>query len=87
MHKVEIYTTGSCFYCVAAKNFLKQKGFGYDEIRVDTDPEKYREMLGRAPRRTVPQIFFDGRYIGGYEELVAADRAGQLEAPPAGDAA
>ena len=84
--KVEIYTTASCFSCVAAKNFLKQKGFGYDEIRVDVDPDKRREMLARAHRRTVPQIFIDGRHIGGFEDLVAADRAGEL-VPKTGDAA
>ena len=87
MPKVEIYTTGSCFYCVAAKNFLKQKGYGYEEIRVDTDPAKYAEMLARAPQRSVPQIFIGGTYIGGYEDLVAAERAGKLQEPRAGDAA
>lgn len=86
MKKVEIYTSGSCFYCVAAKNFLKQHGFSYEEMRIDADPAKYREMLARAQRRSVPQIFIDGEHIGGYDDLVAADRAGKL-ADRTGDAA
>ena len=86
MPKVEIYTTGSCFSCVAVKNFLKQRGFGYEEIRVDGDPAKFEEMLARTHRRTVPQVFVAGRHIGGFEDLVAAERAGLL-ASAAGDAA
>ena len=45
MVSVEMYTTAICPYCVAAKNLLKQKGFDYSEIRVDTDPERREEML------------------------------------------
>ncbi len=86
MAKAEIYTTASCAWCLAAKMLLKSRGLGYDEIRVDTDPARLKEMVSRAQKRSVPQIFIDGRYIGGYEELVAADHAGTL-APPAGDAA
>lgn len=68
-------------YCLAVKNYLKQKGFAYEEIRIDTDPERYAEMLRRSPRRSVPQVFIDGEAIGGFEDLVAADRAGKLGDP------
>jgi glutaredoxin 3 len=78
MAKVEIYTSASCAYCVAAKNFLKQKGLDYVETRIDTDPSKLREMLDRSQRRTVPQIFVNDHHIGGYDDLVAADRSGEL---------
>ena len=78
MPKVEIYTNASCMYCVAAKTYLKQKGFAYEEIRVDLDPARHAEMLQRSPRRSLPQIFIDGKLVGGYEELVAAGRAGKL---------
>ncbi|MDR3388391.1 MAG: glutaredoxin 3 [Rudaea sp.] len=78
MAKVEIYTSGICAYCVAAKNLLKQKGLDYAEIRIDTDPAKRDEMLMRTQRRTVPQIFIAGQYVGGYDDLVAADRSGKL---------
>ena len=80
MAKVEIYTTASCAWCLAAKMLLKSRGFGYDEIRVDTDPVRLKEMFSRSQKRSVPQIFIDDRYIGGYEELVAADHAGTLAA-------
>ncbi len=78
MPKVEIYSSAICAYCTAAKTLLKQKGLDYTEIRIDTDPAHMQEMLGRARRRTVPQIFIDDHHIGGYEDLVAADRNGEL---------
>lgn len=79
MVSVEMYTTAACPYCVAAKNLLKQKGFDYSEIRVDTDSARREEMLERSGgRRTVPQIFVNGTHIGGFDDLVAADRSGRL---------
>ncbi len=78
MAKAELYTTGLCAYCVAAKNLLKHKGIDYAEIRIDTDPAKRDEMLTRTQKRTVPQIFINGQHIGGYDDLVAADRSGKL---------
>jgi glutaredoxin 3 len=80
MPKVEIYTTGSCAYCVAAKMLLKSKGFDYQDIRVDNDPERFDEMLRRSQRRSVPQVFVDGEFLGGYEELAEAERSGRLAA-------
>lgn len=80
--RFEIYSTAICPYCMAAKNLLKQRGYEYSEIRIDQDPAKRDEMLTRsAQRRTVPQIFMDGEHIGGYDDLVAADRAGRLPQP------
>lgn len=79
MISVELYSTAVCPYCVAAKNLLKQKGFDYEEIRVDQDPVRRDEMLSRTGgRRSVPQIFVNGHHVGGFEELVAADRSGKL---------
>lgn len=79
MARVEIYTTAICPYCVSAKNFLKHKGLAYDEVRVDLDPVRRDEMLTRsAGRRTVPQIFINDVHIGGFDDLVAADRGGRL---------
>jgi len=80
MPVVEMYTTAICPYCVAAKNLLKQKGFDYTEFRVDTDPSRFEEMLARSGgRRSVPQIFINSNHIGGFDDLVAADRGGKLE--------
>ena len=79
MIRAEIYTTAICPYCVAAKNFLKQRGCDYSEIRIDREAGKLQEMLERSSgRRTVPQIFIHGVHIGGFDDLVAADRDGKL---------
>ena len=88
----EIYTTAVCPYCVAAKMFLKQKGCDYTEVRVDREPGRLQEMLERSGgRRTVPQVFINGVYVGTYDEMVAADRSGRLkdllENPGTGDSA
>lgn len=73
-----MYTTAICPYCVAAKNYLKRKGVSWTEVRVDSDPEQRDLMLSRARRSSVPQIFIGDQHIGGYDDLVALDRAGQL---------
>lgn len=87
MATVILYTSASCAYCVAAKNFLKQKGLSYDEVRVDLDPARREEMMARARRTSVPQIFIGEIHIGGYDDLVAADRSGRLAQILAGDGA
>jgi len=78
MSKIQMYTSANCAYCVAAKNLLKSKGLDYEEIRVDLDASRREEMLVRAQRRTVPQIFVNDRLVGGYDDLVAAERSGEL---------
>jgi len=79
VQEVLIYSTAVCPYCVAAKNFLKNKGVGYSEVRVDTDPARRQEMLDRARRTSVPQIFIGDTHVGGYDDMVALDRAGKLQ--------
>lgn len=79
MSDVLMYTTAICPYCVAAKNFLKSRGASWTEVRVDTDPARRAEMMDRTQRTSVPQIFIGERYVGGYDELVALDRAGSLK--------
>lgn len=77
--RVEMYTTAICPYCVAAKNLLRSKGLGYSEVRVDLDIAERDRMLARSGgRRTVPQIFVNDVHIGGFDDLVAADRSGKL---------
>ncbi len=79
MANIEIYATASCPYCVAAKNLLKSKGLSWSEVRVDTDLAQRRIMLERSGgARTVPQIFINDQHVGGYDQLVAADRSGKL---------
>ena len=80
MSKIEVYSTAVCPYCVAAKNLIKSKGLEWTEVRVDTDAAQRDAMLARSGgRRTVPQIFINDRHVGGYDDLVAADRNGKLK--------
>lgn len=79
MTDVLVYSTAVCPYCVAAKNYLTKKGYGYREVRIDRDPALRDEMLARARRTSVPQIFVGETHIGGYDDLVALDRAGGLQ--------
>ena len=76
--KAQIYSKANCAFCVAAKNLLKSRGFDYEEFLIDRDPGKLEEMLARSQRRTVPQVFVNGEYIGGFEDLAEADRSGKL---------
>ena len=80
MAKVEIYTTPTCPYCMAAKALLRKKGAGFEETDVSRDPDLRAQMTTRAGgRRTVPQIFIDGRHVGGSDDLAALDRRGGLD--------
>lgn len=76
--EVVMYSSAICPYCVAAKNFLKQRGVDWREVRVDLDPVARTEMLERARRTSVPQIFINGTHVGGFDDMVALDRAGGL---------
>ncbi len=76
---IVMYSTAVCPYCVAAKNFLKQRGQSWREVRVDLDPVARAEMLERAKRTSVPQIFINGTHVGGFDDMVALDRAGGLQ--------
>lgn len=77
--KVLMYSTAVCPYCVRAESYLRAKGVGdIEKIRVDLEPARRVEMMQKTGRRTVPQIYIGERHIGGYEDLVALDRAGGL---------
>lgn len=80
MAEVEIYTTPLCPYCWRAKRLLKSKGVDFVEIDLWQHPERRAEMVERAGgRTTVPQVFIDGRAIGGSDELAALERDGRLD--------
>jgi glutaredoxin 3 len=74
-----MYTTAMCPYCVAAKNFLKSRGAAWTEVRVDTDASQRALMWEKTRRSSVPQIFINGQHVGGYDDLVALDRRGDLK--------
>jgi len=80
MAKIVMYTTGSCPYCVMAEKLLRAKGVAeVEKVRVDLEPARRDEMMQRTGRRTVPQIYIGERHVGGYDDLAALDRAGQLD--------
>jgi glutaredoxin 3 len=81
MAEVEIYTTPWCPYCWRAKRLLEKKGVAFVEIDLWQHPERRTEMIERAGgRRTVPQLFVDGRALGGSDELAALESQGELDA-------
>ena len=80
MRKVEIHTKMMCGFCVRAKRLLDMKKVDYEEIAVDMGGPKKAEMVERAGgRTTVPQIFIDGRHIGGCDALMTLEYDGKLD--------
>jgi glutaredoxin 3 len=81
MARILVYTTQFCGFCLASKRLLAKKGLEFEEIDVGFDPERRTEMVALSRGgRTVPQIFIQGRHVGGYDELAALERAGEIEA-------
>jgi glutaredoxin 3 len=76
--EVTMYTTRICPYCVAAKRLLGQRGIAYREVDVSGDDAKRMWLLETTKRRTVPQIFIGDSPIGGFDDLAAMDRSGEL---------
>jgi len=77
---VTMYSTGWCPYCDRARGLLQRKGVALSEIKVDEDPVQRDMKLKRSGgRRTVPQIFIGDRHVGGYDDLYALEKAGQLD--------
>ena len=80
VYKLVIYTSSLCGFCYKAKSLLKRKNILFDEINVDINYEKKKEMINRSNGRTsVPQIFFDDQHIGGCDELYKLDQENGLE--------
>ncbi|HST90851.1 MAG TPA: glutaredoxin 3 [Brevundimonas sp.] len=80
MADVVIYTKPGCPYCSSAKALLDSKGADYTEIVASNDPAKKQEMIQRSNgRMTFPQVFIDGKHIGGSDDLAALDRKGGLD--------
>lgn len=79
--KIEIYTQDFCGFCARAKALLTEKGAAFQEIYAPGGSKERAESQQRSGGRTsVPQIFIDGAYIGGCDDLVALDRQGKLDA-------
>ena len=80
MATIELYVKTTCAYCFRAKRLLDSKGVTYKETVIDFGGPERNEMIQRANgRSTVPQIFIDGRHIGGCDDLMALEMAGKLD--------
>lgn len=80
MPKILMYATAVCPYCIRAEQLLRRKGVTeIEKVRVDLDPVRRQEMMGKTGQRTVPQIFIGDTYVGGSDELYALDHAGKLD--------
>ena len=87
MAQVVMYSTAMCPFCNFAERLLRSKGVAeISKVRVDLEPARRVEMTDRTGRRTVPQIYIGEFHVGGYEDLVALDRAGKLDPMLAADA-
>lgn len=81
MARVLVYLTAACPYCQAASRLLAQKGVrDLETVRVDLEPQRRDEMQARSGRHTVPQIWIGERHVGGFDDLVALERSGELDA-------
>jgi len=78
--EIIMYSTAWCGYCQRARGLLERKGAAIREIKIDEDAKERDLMLSKSGgRRTVPQIFIGERHVGGYDDLVALDRSGELD--------
>ena len=85
MPRVQIYTTRQCAYCIRAKALLAKKGVSYEEIDVEGDDARRVWLVEATGQKTVPQIFVDGRALGGFTDIAALDRDGKLDPILRGD--
>jgi glutaredoxin 3 len=79
MARVQIYSKKSCPFCVRAKALLDRKGFPYEEIDAEGNDELRVWLAETSGQKTVPQIFVDGRPLGGYSDIDALDKQGKLD--------
>ena len=80
MPKITMYLTGACPFCHMAERLLVSKGaVTIEKIRIDLDPAQREEMMKKTGRRTVPQIYIGEHHVGGFDDLSALDKAGELD--------
>jgi glutaredoxin 3 len=77
--RLALFTTEPCSFCRSAKALLEKRGIPYEEINLSKDPAGRIELERRTGLMTFPQIVVDGQPLGGFRELVEADKAGTLE--------
>jgi len=79
MDAVRIYTTRTCGYCHAALALLRAKSIAFEQIDVSGNPKLRSELVARTGRSTVPQVFVGERSLGGFTDLLALERRGELD--------
>jgi glutaredoxin 3 len=80
MTSVTVYTTDHCSLCVSAKKLLEKRGIDYEEVNLARDPDSRLELQRCTGMLSFPQILVGGESIGGFDDLVSADREGRLSA-------
>ena len=78
-NRVTVYTTEPCGFCRQAKTLLQSRGIAYDEVNLAKDPSGRADLVARTGQMSFPQILIGERSIGGFRELLEADRAGVLD--------
>lgn len=78
MKKVTVYSKDYCPYCTRAKALLQSKNIPFEEVSIEGKPELQQEIFSKSGFRTVPQIFIEEECLGGYDQLVALEQAGDL---------
>ena len=84
MVDITIYSSDWCPYCMRAKALLRKKEVEFNDIVVDGRADLRAEMVERSGRTSVPQIWINGKHVGGCDELHALERAGELDGLLAG---
>jgi len=78
LKNITVYSTDPCSFCTHAKALLRQRGIAFDEVNLGKDPAGRAELVERTGMMSFPQIVVDGEVLGGFRELVEADRSGRL---------
>jgi len=78
MNKITVYTTDPCGYCRQAKALLDKRGLSFEEINLAKDADGRAELAARTGMMTFPQVIIGEELVGGFNELVSADRSGRL---------
>ncbi len=78
-NRVIVYTTEPCGFCRQAKLLLESRGIEFEEVNLARNPEGREALVARTGQMTFPQVLVGERSIGGFRELLAADRSGQLD--------
>lgn len=79
MADVVVYTTEPCGFCRQAKALLDSRGVRYEEVNLAKDPQGRADLVALTGQMTFPQILIEKRSIGGFRELLEADRDGVLD--------